>query len=97
MARLIPSVFAALSFFAAGALAQSYPVYLAAPQGTPAAVIARLNAEANQILAAPEVRASLAKQAINPNGGTPEVLHAKLAGEVAKWAAVIRKAGIKAE
>jgi len=72
-------------------------LYLVAPQGTPAAIVARLNAEANQALAAPEVKASLAKQAINPSGGTPEVLNAKLAGEVSKWTAVIRKAGIKPE
>jgi tripartite-type tricarboxylate transporter receptor subunit TctC len=72
-------------------------LYLVAPLGTPAAIVARLNAEANQILAAPDVKATLAKQAINPTGGTPEVLHAKLAGDVAKWTTVIRKAGIKAE
>ncbi len=43
---------------------------LLAPAGTPKDVVARLNAEANKALAAPDVREKLAAAGIEPAGGT---------------------------
>ena len=43
---------------------------IAAPAGTPAPVVERLNAEFNKALAAPDVRAKLATLGVDPVGGT---------------------------
>lgn len=69
---------------------------LAAPAGTPPAVIARLNTDLRKVLAEPEIRSQLAVQGIDePSPSTPEVFQALIAAEVAKWARVIKAAGAK--
>jgi tripartite-type tricarboxylate transporter receptor subunit TctC len=78
--------FAAFSWFA-----------LVAPAATPASVVARLNAAANESLALPEIRRGLAGQGVEAAGGTPEALAALVAAETAKWGRVIREANIRAE
>ena len=70
---------------------------LFAPAGTPREVVARLNREVNALLALADVRAKLAQAGIEVSVGTPEALQAEFADEVAKWAKVIRAAGLKAE
>ncbi len=70
---------------------------LLAPAGTPAAIVARLNGEVNAILALPKVREALEKQGLTPRGGPPEQLAALVARDQARWAQVVKDAGIAAE
>ncbi len=65
--------------------------------GSPPAAIARLNAEANKALQAPEVREKLIAQGMYPVGTTPEQFDAHIRSEMAKYAKVIKEAGIKVE
>jgi tripartite-type tricarboxylate transporter receptor subunit TctC len=68
---------------------------IVAPTGTPAAIIARLNREANAVLNDPDVRAAFTKQGIEPEPGTAEALGARIRDDVKKWREVIVSAGIK--
>ena len=70
---------------------------LLVPAGTPAAVIALLNAEVNRVLATPEVRARLASEGGDTLGGSPERFAAFLAAEHAKWGRVVRESGAKVD
>ena len=70
---------------------------LAAPAGTPPAVIQSLNAAAQKSLAQPDVRERLLALASPPVGGTPEQFASHLKREIDKCARVIRAANIKAE
>ncbi|MBS0315544.1 MAG: tripartite tricarboxylate transporter substrate binding protein [Proteobacteria bacterium] len=67
---------------------------LAAPAGTPAPVLARLNDAVRAALASPEVRRKLTALGVEPQPGTPAQLAALLASEIARWGAVIERAGI---
>jgi tripartite-type tricarboxylate transporter receptor subunit TctC len=70
------------------------------PKGTPAAVVATLNAAARVALADPSLRERLAGlgQDIPPNEQqVPAALAAQQKAEIAKWAPVIKAANIKVE
>ena len=67
-----------------------------APAGTPRDVVVKLNAVFAEALAEPEIRAALAKQAIEPSPGTPEAFGALLASEVKRWKDNVAKTGFKA-
>ena len=68
-----------------------------APARTPPAAIAALNAAFAQALANPTVRARMAELAVTPVGGTPDAMGAHVRAEVARWAEVVRRQGIRAE
>jgi tripartite-type tricarboxylate transporter receptor subunit TctC len=68
-----------------------------APAGTPAPLIARLDADMQKALAMPDVRAALAQQGMEILTSTPEQLRARIAQDVDRWTQVVRSAGIKAE
>ncbi len=68
-----------------------------APAGTRASVIQRINSELNKVLALPDVKQKLAADGAEPIGGSPEVFQKLLVVEMAKWARVIKAAGIKVE
>jgi len=68
---------------------------LAAPAGTPPEVIALLNRHMNTIVAMPEVRKRMLDLGTDAHAGTPEELRQRFANDIAKWAAVIRQAGIQ--
>lgn len=68
-----------------------------APARTPKPVVAKLNALINEVLADPEVRDRYAALGSVAVGGTPEKLAAQVRSELAKWAEVVRVAGIKVE
>ena len=68
---------------------------LFAPAGTPAAIVARLNAESNRALSLAEVREKIAAAGSDPIGGTSDELARFLANDIAKWTRVTREAGIK--
>jgi len=70
---------------------------IAAPKGTPADVIARLNRETNAGLADPIIKARLADMGGMLLTGSPEDWGKLIADETDKWGKVIRAAGIKAE
>jgi tripartite-type tricarboxylate transporter receptor subunit TctC len=67
------------------------------PAGTPAEVVAKLNADFNSLLQLPEVRETMTKQGLAVAGGKPERLQELTKAELARWARVVDKAGIKAD
>ena len=69
----------------------------AAPKGTPAAVIARLNREINATLADPAMKARLADLGGVSIAGTPEQFWAIHRMETEKWAKIVQFSGAKAE
>ena len=80
-----------------GGIAATYWNGMLAPAGTPAAVVARLNATVNQALAMPEVRSALVKLGSDPKIGTPQEFAAFIAAESERWGKVVRDANIKVE
>ena len=72
-----------------------YSLY--APAGTPAAAVSRLNAETVKVLQQPAMRELLAKQGVDPAGGTPEQFAAHMRAETAKWSRLIRDAKMRIE
>jgi tripartite-type tricarboxylate transporter receptor subunit TctC len=68
-----------------------------APTGTPAAIVAKLNAAIAAVMREPDVRARLAATGVVPGVDTPEEFAAYLRDENARWARIIREKGIKAE
>ena len=70
---------------------------LIAPAGVPATVVTRLNTEFNRALALPAVREKLNAMGLEATGGTPEQFDQHVRREVAKWADVVMRAGIKLE
>jgi tripartite-type tricarboxylate transporter receptor subunit TctC len=68
---------------------------IAAPAGTPAAVIERLNRAVHEALATPAVRDQLGNAGMRLQGSSPAELQALLESEIKRWSAVIRAAGIE--
>ena len=68
-----------------------------APAGTPTDIVARLNAEIVKAVNDPAVREQLAAQGLTPRGSSADELGSATKVQLAKYAALIRKAGIKAE
>jgi tripartite-type tricarboxylate transporter receptor subunit TctC len=68
-----------------------------APAGTAAAIVGRANRDANALLKEADVRDVLARQGLEPGGGTPEALGARVKRELASWTRVVKAAGIKAD
>ncbi len=68
---------------------------LFAPTGTPEPIIKRLNALVREGLAQPEAKAAMDKQDLDATPSTPEELATLVRTELAKWAKVIKAAGIK--
>jgi len=70
---------------------------LAAPSKTPPEIVRRLNAAINAGLADPAIKAKLDNLGVEPMVMTPAEFQNFIAGDVDKWAKVIRYAAIKAE
>lgn len=68
-----------------------------APARTPAAIIARLNAEAAKAMHTAELKTVLNTDGAEPIGNSPQAFGAILREETAKWSKVIKAAGIKAD
>jgi tripartite-type tricarboxylate transporter receptor subunit TctC len=68
-----------------------------APAGTPAAIVARLNAAINESLKSSEIGATLTKLNVDAKTSSPDEFAAFLARERDKWTTVIRTAGVQAE
>ncbi len=83
---------------------EGYPGYEAIPwwgillpAATPKALVARINTDVLRALQAPDVKERFAAQGVDPIGSTPEEFAAFLKSEVARWAKVVKAAGIKPE
>ena len=68
-----------------------------APAATPQDVVNRLHAEITRILAAGDVRDSLARQGADLDLKSPVEFRAYIVAELAKWAKVVKDAGIRPE
>lgn len=67
---------------------------LVAPAGTPGEVVALLNRHINAALSSEGVRMRLAAEGAEATPATPQVFGRLIAGEIPRWAAVVRRAGI---
>jgi tripartite-type tricarboxylate transporter receptor subunit TctC len=67
---------------------------IAVAAGTPPALVARISADIREALAAPASQARLAPLGADYAGSTPEEMAAVIGAEEARWAPVIRAAGI---
>ena len=75
------------------------PVFfgLVAPAGTPAPVIAKLNAELKKALADPEVAAKLTAAGLVPTGTSPEAMTSTIAADITRFGTLVKSIGIKPE
>ncbi len=67
-----------------------------APAGTPRDVVLKLNAEIVKVLGLPDIREALGREGYEPIGDTPEQFAALIRSEVARYAKLIKSAGIQA-
>jgi tripartite-type tricarboxylate transporter receptor subunit TctC len=70
---------------------------LVAPAGTPAAIVATLNKAATEAMRDPQVKEKLASQGAELIGDSPEHFHDFIGTEIARWAKVIKEAGLPTE
>ena len=70
---------------------------LLAPAATPKEIIARLNSEVVKAAKSPETQQRLANAGIEVATSTPEQLGTMLRNDTAKWAQVVKKAGLTLE
>jgi tripartite-type tricarboxylate transporter receptor subunit TctC len=70
---------------------------LLAPAGTPADVVARLQAETAKALASPALKERLLSQGAIPGGNTSAEFAAMIAAETKKWAQVVKASGAKVD
>jgi tripartite-type tricarboxylate transporter receptor subunit TctC len=68
---------------------------MVAPKGTPKEIVAALNKLTTQAMADPSVKEKLAAQGASLVGDTPEHFRSFIADETAKWAKVIKDAGVE--
>jgi tripartite-type tricarboxylate transporter receptor subunit TctC len=68
-----------------------------APARTPASIVDKLNGVLNKVVRSAEVQEHLSNQGIASQTSSPAQFRAFIAGEISRWAAVIKSAGIKAE
>lgn len=68
-----------------------------APAGTPRDVVQRMSEEVNRIIRSEETRTRLEAMGTFPEGSTPEACDAFINAETAKWAKVIKDAGVTAD
>jgi tripartite-type tricarboxylate transporter receptor subunit TctC len=67
------------------------------PANTPRAMVDKLNADLNKVLANPDVKDKFAKIGLQAAPGRPEELEATLRADLARWTKVARDANIKLE
>jgi tripartite-type tricarboxylate transporter receptor subunit TctC len=70
---------------------------LLAPAGTARPLLARLSADANRVLADRDIRSRMSALGADPSGTTPEEFARFIRDDQAKWAKLMREAGIKPE
>jgi tripartite-type tricarboxylate transporter receptor subunit TctC len=70
---------------------------LLAPVATAKPIVEKLSRDANQVLADPDVRARMQALGADPSGDTPQAFAQFIHDDQAKWAKLMREAGIKPE
>src|SRR4030095_1658228 len=70
---------------------------IAAPAGTPPAVVERLHSEVNKALAGAGLRAKLATLGVDPVGGTSAQMTQYVRNDAERWAKIVKQANIKLE
>lgn len=70
---------------------------LAAPAGTPPAVLERLNQALNKVLAQAELRQRLQEMAATPLPGTAAQMRQTIASDIKRWREVVKVSGAKAD
>jgi tripartite-type tricarboxylate transporter receptor subunit TctC len=70
---------------------------LIAPAGTPAEIVAQLNAEIAKALGQADFLEKLTAEGSQPLGGSPQVFAAFLRAEHAKWGVAVRESGAKVD
>jgi tripartite-type tricarboxylate transporter receptor subunit TctC len=70
---------------------------LLAPAVTPRPIVSRLNSELRSVLSEPETKARFVKVGMEPTPSTADDFAALIRSEIAKWAKVIKAAGIQPE
>jgi tripartite-type tricarboxylate transporter receptor subunit TctC len=86
------------------AIAETVPGYdsavwygFAAPAGTPADIVAKLNTEVLRVLATPDFRNRITLEAVAPIGTSPEEFGAFIKSEIVRWAKVVKESGAKVD
>lgn len=70
---------------------------LAAPGGTPSAVIENIQRDVHRVMALPDVKSKLGEQGIDVLLSTPEQMGKRAADDLQRWTQIIKSAGIKIE
>jgi tripartite-type tricarboxylate transporter receptor subunit TctC len=70
---------------------------LVAPTGLPRDIQMKLNKAVNDSLQGPGMEQGMAQDGLTASGGTPEEFGSLLATEVARWGALAKKRGIRAD
>jgi tripartite-type tricarboxylate transporter receptor subunit TctC len=65
-----------------------------APAGMPAPLVTKMNTEINQLLQLPDIKEAMAKQGIDPAGGSPDKLGALVDRELKLWTQVVARGKI---
>ena len=68
-----------------------------APAKTPESTVRQLNAAINRALANGELRERLTKLGLEPAGGSPADLAARMAQDTARWAPIVKASGFRAD
>jgi tripartite-type tricarboxylate transporter receptor subunit TctC len=68
---------------------------IAAPAGTPAAILKRFNQEMSTVLAMPQVKNKLLQAGMVAEPGTPFDLGSRIEADIKKWHSLVNKTGIK--
>jgi tripartite-type tricarboxylate transporter receptor subunit TctC len=68
---------------------------LIGPGGMPKAMVDAINKDVVAIIKLPAIKEKLAAQLMAPVGNTPEQFRARIDGEIARWAPVIKAANVK--
>jgi len=67
---------------------------ISVPAATPKAVVKVLTRAINEVLPSPDVQEKVSKLGMEMRGSTPEAMTERMKSDIARWAAVIEKAGI---
>jgi tripartite-type tricarboxylate transporter receptor subunit TctC len=70
---------------------------IVAPVGTPASIVAKLNADVQKVLAQPDVKERLEREGAELIPGPPERLGSLIAGDLANWKKLIAEANLSFE
>ena len=80
-----------------GAIDDATWVAMFVPAKTPQAIVAKINADVNELLKQPAIVQQISRAGLDPLGGSVPEIEAYVASETRKWAEVINATGARAE